>query len=191
MPRFEGREIWRLHMYSEKRSYVAGMVLVIALAGIQGFAQTAARKAGIEIKPTQATDQDLNIRAYIELLRSDVRSQATAIVQDLMQLTESEGDKFWPIYREYELELSKQGDRKFELIKQYADKYESMSDEMADRLMLQVFELEQARLELKKRYYERIKTALSAKAAARFLQVNNQILMLIDLQIASSLPVVK
>jgi hypothetical protein len=178
-------------MYSRKRSYVAGVILVLALAGIQSFAQTAARKSAIEIKPTQATDQDLNIRAYIELLRSDVRSQATAIVQDLMQLTESEGNKFWPIYREYELELSKQGDRKLELIKQYADKYESMSDEIADKLMLQAFELEQARLELKKRYYERIKTALSAKTAARFLQINNQILMLIDLQIASSLPVVK
>jgi hypothetical protein len=179
-------------MYSRKWSFVTFILLGVALAGIQAFAQTGARKAAPrEIPSAQPTDKDLNIRAYIELLRSDVRSQATAIVQEIMQLSESDGDKFWPIYREYELELSKQGDKRFELIKQYADKYESMTDESADKIVQVMFELEQARTELKKRYYERIKTALSAITAARFVQVNNQILMLIDLQIASSLPVVK
>jgi hypothetical protein len=39
--------------------------------------------------------------------------------------------------------------------------------------------------------YERVKSALSAKTAARFLQVEHQLLLIIDLQIASSLPIVK
>jgi hypothetical protein len=175
-----------------KRLFVTCIFLVAALAGTQAFPQAATKKpAPKESTTAQPSNQDLNIRAYIELLRSDVRSQATAIVQEIMQLDESDGAKFWPIYREYELDLSKQGDRRFALIKEYSDNYRAMSDDTADKLVLRTFELEQARLELKKKYYERFKTALSAKTAARFLQVNNQILMLIDLQIASSLPVVQ
>ncbi len=38
------------------------------------------------------------------------------------------------------------------------------------------------------RYYERFKSVLPAKTAARFLQVEHQILLLMDLQIAASLP---
>jgi hypothetical protein len=175
-----------------KRSLVTCIPVVLALVVSQAFPQVTAQKPKTnDARITQLSDQDLNIRAYIELLRSDIRSQATAIVAEVMQLQESEGEKFWPIYREYELELSKQGDRKFDLIKQYADNYQSMSDDIADRLVQGIFDVEQARADLKKRYYERIKQALSAKTAARFLQVNNQILMLIDLQIASSLPVIQ
>jgi hypothetical protein len=175
-----------------KRLFSVCTFLVIALAANQAFTQTAASKGIVlDNRTTKPSDQDLNIRAYIELLRSDVRSQATNIVQEVMKLSDEDGEKFWPIYREYELELSKQGDRKLALIKEYTQKYDSMTDEIADKLVRGTFELEQARQELKKRYYERIKQALSAKLAARFLQVNNQILMLVDLQIASSLPVVE
>jgi hypothetical protein len=42
---------------------------------------------------------------------------------------------------------------------------------------------------VKAKYYEKFKTALSAKTAARFLQVENQILLILDLQIAASLPI--
>ncbi len=180
-------------MNHRKRLLITCILLTMVLIACQAFSQTAAKKPAPKQAPaaTQPSDQELNIRAYIELLRSDVRSEATAIIQEMMQLSESEGDKFWPIYREYELELSKQGDKKVALIKEYSENYQSMTDEVANKLVWGTFELEQSRLELKKKYYERIKAALSAKTAARFLQVNNQILMLIDLQIASSLPVVQ
>lgn len=56
---------------------------------------------------------------------------------------------------------------------------------------LAAFGLESKRIDLKKRYYTKIELALSARTAARFFQVENQILMLLDLQMASMLPVVK
>ncbi len=172
--------------------FVAASVLLIGMAAYPSFAQTSAPKTAAKTnQATRPSDQELNIRAYVELLRSDVRARATSVVQEVMQLSDSEGAKFWPIYREYEAELGKQGDRRFQLIKEYSDHYGSMSDEAADKIVRGSFELEQARLELKKRYYERIKAALGAVLAARFLQVNNQILWLIDLQIASALPVVQ
>ena len=167
-------------------------LMVLGLAANQVFTQTAAQKPQTgDKRVTEPSAEDLNIRAYMELLRSDVRSRAEDIVAEIMRFQDSEAEAFWPIYREYESELGKQGDRRFELIKQYSDNYQSMSDDAADQLVRGMFELEQERSALKRRFYERMKQALSAKTAARFLQVHNQILMLIDLQIASSLPVIQ
>ena len=133
----------------------------------------------------------MNLRAYVELLRSDVRGQKVAILTEMMEFTEQEDAKFWPIYREYDVELSKINDDRITLIQEYAKNYEEMTDTVADRLARGALDLEGRRNALKLKYYDRLKSALSAKTAARFLQVENQLLMILDLQISAALPVVK
>ena len=66
-----------------------------------------------------------------------------------------------------------------------------MTDEKADELIKRRLAYEEKLLGLKKKYYERIKEALSATLAARFVQVENQLLALVDLQVMASLPVVE
>ena len=58
-----------------------------------------------------------------------------------------------------------------------------------DKLATSALDLESRRNAVKAKYYERVKKALSPKTAMRFLQVEQQLLLLIDLQIASSLPI--
>jgi hypothetical protein len=156
-------------------------VLPATLAGQQPQAPTQAK----------AETRETNLRAYVELLRSDVRGQKVAIITDVMNFTEAEDAAFWPIYREYELELTRLNDERVTIIQEYADSYEHVTDAIADRLILKALDLEARRTALKGKYYDRMKSALSAKTAARFLQVEHQLLTIIDLQIASSLPVVK
>ena len=70
---------------------------------------------------SSADPREINLRAYVELLRSDVRAQKVAIITDLMRFTEAEDAAFWPIYREYELELTKVNDERVSVVKAYAD----------------------------------------------------------------------
>jgi len=77
------------------------------------------------------------------------------------------------------------------MIKKYSDNYENMTDAVADELVRVALQVDQQRHDLKVKYYGKVKDALGGITAARFLQVENQLLMLIDLQIASSLPVVR
>ena len=65
-----------------------------------------------------------------------------------------------------------------------------MTDEKADELIQSALDYQKQRAELLAKYYERMKQALGAITAARFLQVEHQLLLIIDLQIASSLPIV-
>ena len=132
-----------------------------------------------------------NLQAYAELLRSDIRVQKVAIIAGMMQFSEADDQKFWPVYRDYERELTAINDERLTLVREYAQAYEKMTDETANRLAHAVLDLEARRHALKTKYYERLTTILPARTAARVLQVENQILLLLDLQIAASLPVVE
>jgi hypothetical protein len=129
--------------------------------------------------------------AYIELLRSDVKTKKVAIITEAMQFTNEEAKAFWPVYREYEFELTKIGDGRLELIKDYAQNYETMTDEKAKELVDRALKLEGKRTKLKKKYFKKFDKVLSSKTAAKFFQLENQINLLIDLQIASELPLIK
>ena len=166
-----------------------------SLLGILLLAMAIATPAAAQPQKPTAVDKsdtkEMNLRAYAELLRADVRAEKVAIFTELMQFTETEDKAFWPIYREYDVELSKVNDERVGMIDEYAKNYTEVTDALADKLALKALELETRRTGVKQKYYERMKSALSAKTAARFLQIENQLLMVIDLQIAASLPIVK
>jgi hypothetical protein len=159
----------------------AAVLLVMAGAAVQ------AQSAQVDEKGTKA----LNLSAYAELLRSDVRAEKVAILTQLMELNEAEDKAFWPIYRDYDNELAKLGDERVALIAEYADNYAKLTDPIAERLALKALDLEARRQAVKGKYFERLKTALSPRAALRFLQVEHQLNLIIDLQISAALPIVQ
>jgi vacuolar-type H+-ATPase subunit D/Vma8 len=75
-------------------------------------------------------------------------------------------------------------------IQEYARTYSALTDEKADELIQNALAYERQRSELLAKYYDRVKQALGAVTAARFVQVEHQLLLIIDLQVASSLPIV-
>jgi hypothetical protein len=139
------------------------------------------------VDPQQA--KTLNLSAYAELLRSDVQSQKIAILAQVMGFNEAEDKAFWPIYREYDAEMAKLGDDRVELIADYARAFDTISDDVADKLAAKAIDLQARRNAAMAKCYERLKAALSPRTALRFLQVEHQLQLVIDLQIAASLPV--
>lgn len=133
----------------------------------------------------------LNLSAYVELLRSDVRTQKIAILTEVMGFTEAEDAAFWPIYREYDAEMSKLGDERVALVEEYAANYTALTDPVAESLARKALDLESRRQAVKAKYYDRVLKALSPKTALRFLQVEHQLLLIIDLQVAAALPIAK
>jgi uncharacterized membrane protein len=133
-------------------------------------------------------DRELNLRAYTELLRADVKAKKVQIITEIMQFSDADGATFWPIYRQYDFELSKLGDVRVQLITDYIKNYDNITNEKADELMSAALALEEQRAELKKKYFDVMKKALSARTAARFFQVENQIQQVVDLQVSASLP---
>jgi hypothetical protein len=137
-----------------------------------------------------ASPSQQNVNTYIDLMRKDVRSQKFAIMDTVMQLDLDQAAKFWPIYRDYDAELKKLNDLRIANIKEYAQSYNNMSDAKADELIQNGISYQKQRMDLLARYYDRVKESLGSVTAARFVQVEQQLLLIIDLQIDSSLPIV-
>lgn len=142
-------------------------------------------------KVSESDTREQNLDTYADLLRQDIQKQKVAIVSQLMQLSPEQAAAFWPVYNEYARELSALGDLRVQGIKEYAANYGSLSDQKATELANMRFEYEGRLLALKKKYFGKFSKALTPKLAARFFQIENQLLDVLDLQVASNLPIVQ
>jgi hypothetical protein len=172
----------------------AWLVMLFTLPMTVGSSCMAQTKTQLTEKSTaaspEADTQKKNLQAYVDLLRRDVRQQKAEIMGAIMVLSADDAAKFWPIYSEYDAELTRLNDQRVENVKEYARTYNQMTDEKADELVQKSFAYQKQRAELLAKTYDRVKQAVGAVTAARFAQVEHQLLLIIDLQIASSLPVV-
>jgi hypothetical protein len=128
---------------------------------------------------------------YLELLRSDVRATKVQILTEALELSEKDADAFWPIYRAYDAELATIGDRRVALIKKFAATYGTTTEEAASTFAKEWFGIQDDRMALRKKYFGKVAKATSSIIAARFIQVENLVGMLIDIQIAAELPLVQ
>ena len=147
---------------------------------------------GIGLATLTAYGSGDDLRNMVELFRSDVSAAKKETIIAAMQLTEDEAKVFWPIYREYEVEFAKIGDERVALIENYIRVHTdgTMDNQTADDITEKSFNFYQKRFDLWKKYHAKISKALSPVRAAEFLQLEHQASLLIDIGIASELPLI-
>ena len=136
----------------------------------------------------KASDQT---QEYIEMMRKDLRKGKQSIVDQAMELEAADKVKFWGIYDKYQKELNVIGDQRLANIKKYAENFNNMTDAVADQLASTALNLEDQTRALRKKYYAQFKAAMNARIAVRFLQVESALGHLIELQLASEIPLMK
>lgn len=175
----------------KKRIAVRCALLLLLAFCPATFAQQTAPPQGTQQAAASVTDtQQKNVQEYVELLRSNVRQQKAEIMGAMMVLDVEQSAKFWPIYSAYDKELTNLNNMRLANIQEYARSYDEMTDAKADELIQKAFEYRKQRSELLAKYYGRVKDSLGAIEAARFLQIEDQLLAIIDLQVESALPIV-
>ena len=132
-----------------------------------------------------------NLRAFIELARSDIKTEKTLIIAQNISFTEDEAIEFWPLHSEYTLELNKLLDQRLYLINEYLGALDAMTDKQATRLAGKVFDWEGKRTKLKRTWFKKFSKVVPAKKAAQFFQIENQLNAVLDLKLAAALPLIK
>jgi Spy/CpxP family protein refolding chaperone len=127
----------------------------------------------------------------IQLLRSDLRSAKKQIVAENMKLTDTQAEKFWPVYDAYTRETTKLGDARYALIKEYANEYDSMTDAQADSLVNKMTTLDEQTATLRRQWVPKFRAVLTGKQTALFVQLDRRINLVLDLQFAANIPIVK
>lgn len=155
----------------------------VLFTGCTAFAQSAAPSQGGSPSGGQvASDQD------IKLLRQDLRSKKKQLIASNLSLTDAEATKFWPIYDQYTDELVKINNDKYAVIQDYAKNWGTMTDAQALDLTRRSLDVEARVTGLRTKYVPIISQVLSGTKTATFFQLERRIGMMIDLQLASQLP---
>ncbi|MBS0187624.1 MAG: hypothetical protein JSS51_06115 [Planctomycetes bacterium] len=181
--------------------FLAVGTLAIALAtsaalsrGLQPPAATPpAPKSELPVRAAENAPRPTNLQQLLEMFRSSDNSFKIRTINSALQLTSEEARKFWPVYQRYEKEDQTQVDRRVALIKQFIalSNEGKINDENAGKLAGEWLQLEQDRVDLWKKYNQEIAKAVSPLRAAQFLQVEHQLALLMDLNIAEAMPAVK
>jgi hypothetical protein len=150
-------------------------------------AQQPAPSAGSGMNMTEEQVNDANI----QLMRQDVRSERKKVVAANMPLTETEATKFWPVYDRYIAETIKVDDVRFALLKEYAKNYQTVTDEQADSLIKRWLALDQDNTQLRLKFIPEFEKVISHKKTAMFFQIDHRVSMMIELQLASQVPLLK
>ena len=136
-------------------------------------------------------DPFMGNEAFLELLRSDVSKETTAIITNNMQFSADEAAAFWPIYKNYTDQQDKLADRDIELIKRYAKSVDGMTDEDADEMAKEWIDIQKEQARLLGDLYNNVATALSPTQALKIVQLENRFNLVIDMQIANELPMME
>lgn len=168
------------------------LVFILCLAGF--FVAVAVLRAQQSTPPsaggTNMTEEQVN-EANIQLMRQDIRSERKKVVAANMPLTETEATKFWPVYDRYVAETIKVNDVRFDLLKEYAKNYNTATDEQADSFIKRWLTLDQDNTQLRLKYIPEFEKVISHKKTAMFFQIDRRVSMMIELQLASQVPLVK
>jgi hypothetical protein len=166
-------------------AFVAGMVVATALGAgmVTAGAKTRGQEVIVErvINPT-ITDED------IALLRQDLRAKKMQVIGQNMSLSDTEAEKFWPIYNHYVKDLQEVNNQKYALLKQYAEMWATMTDQDALIYVRHWLEADGQAQALRLKYVPVVSQVLPGKKAATFFQLDRRLNMIIDLQLFSQIP---
>ena len=168
----------------KKTVLVIALTLITLAATSSALAQNSSSDKKDAAKSSTADNApQSNPDDFIELLRKDVRSQKKEIIAENMDLSDSEAEKFWPVYDRYAAELSRIYDTKLSLLNDYAENYNTMTGEQAENYIRKRADVEQSIMQLRLKYMPAFRKVLSGRETALFYQLDWRLGLAIDVEL--------
>jgi len=172
------------------RKTIIGMLIVAGICFVQAPG-TLAQAASTQTAPAASKNDQVMTEQDMQLLRQDIRSKKKQLIAANLTLSDAESTKFWPVYDQYTAELVKINDTKYAAIKEYAEKWGTMTDEQALSLVKRSLSVDEAVAQLRIKYVPIFQKVIPGTKVATFFQLDRRLQMVIDLQLASQLPLVQ
>ena len=125
------------------------------------------------------------------LWRTELRADKRKVTAETLKLTDAEGAKFWPVYDKYISELTVINNEKYALIKEYTDKYGTYNDAQASAFIKRWLTVDVNADKLRLKYVPAVGKVLPGVKAASFFQIDRRLAMLVNLGLASQLPILQ
>ena len=129
-----------------------------------------------------------NFENEVAVYQSIYGMEKSIIVEEIINLEETDSEVFWNLYNEYEGKRKELGQLRIELIANYAENYNDLTDEKMDELVNKTAKLNSELNKIILAYYQKIKKQNNTKVAAQFYQLENFFLTEIRAAILEQIP---
>ena len=124
----------------------------------------------------------------VDLMQAAFGMDKKTVVSDFVKPSPAQKDAFWKLYDEYETQRKDLGKQRIELLKQYANQYQTMTSEQADAWTKKVIDLQKKTDNLIVTYYGKVKAVTDGIVATQFYQIEGYILTAIRMQVLENVP---
>jgi hypothetical protein len=174
---------------NQKKFIAIILTLLVFASASSVLAQNSTSAKSSAVKSSATNDSQASADDFVDLLRKDIRSQKKQIIAENMQLSDTEAEKFWPVYDQYAAELSKIYDVKIALLKDYANNYGTMTGEQAESYIRKRADVEQSITQLRLKYMPAFSKVLTGRETALFYQLDWRLGLAIDVQLIQVPPI--
>ena len=126
----------------------------------------------------------------IDIVQALFGKSKKLIIDEYMQLDDKEKKSFYPIYDQYEERrkgIEKEG---FLLLKEYADKYQTLDDAESHKLIVNFMKSMDGYNTLHKVYFRKMEKGIGSLKAAKFIQLETFIQTTLQANLQSQVPVI-
>jgi Spy/CpxP family protein refolding chaperone len=127
----------------------------------------------------------------MQALRASARADKKAYVASVLQLTDAEAKKFWPLYDAYQRSVDAANRERALVVEDLVGANKPISDLYAKNLAKEIVLADEAEVKARRTLYNRLMRALPAKKAARFLQLEAKIRAVQAYDVAATIPLIK
>jgi UTP:GlnB (protein PII) uridylyltransferase len=127
----------------------------------------------------------------INIARHLFNDKRNATLAYNMTFTQTEKEKFWPVYREYRKAMASVGNKRMAVISDYADHFTNMSESKAKQLLDQHFANEKENIKIKEKYVRKFRKFLPQSKVVRIMQIEHRTDAMIDMKIAEGVPLME
>jgi hypothetical protein len=127
----------------------------------------------------------------MQMLIEKIKADKKLLVAENMQLSKAEAKKFWPVYDQYQNEMFILRMRSLNLVGNYAGSYDSMTNDIAKKLLDEYMTIERLRQKVRDVYLPKFRKVLPEIKVARYYQIENKINAVVSFELAKQIPLVK
>ena len=136
-----------------------------------------------------AAAQTANTVDDTEVLISQIQTDKRAIVLKTLELTDAQVAAFTPIYDQYQAEMKVLMERGAAVLDKFAANFGSMTDDAAGSILKEALKIRDDRNAVMRKYVKKVDKVLPTTKVLQWVQVENKLNTLLDMQAAMIIPI--
>ena len=141
--------------------------------------------------PLYAQSLSVTTERDIAISRRMINDKRNTALAFNMSFTEEEKEAFWPLYRQYRDAMSNVGTRQLDVIVDFANHYDNMTEAKAQELLDRSLIYEEQGFKVKQLYVDKFRRILPNIKVARLMQIESRMDTAIKMKLSEGIPLME